>query len=499
MTRASTPTDIACRELVSQVRGLTGFDAAALDGRGATVSVHGIGGTGVTTLIEACRAIDATVVVRKGCWGPQTDDPTVGIALLVVDPTSSVAEEEKRAVEQLRVRFGIVALVCTKIDAFWEWPRILRDHRALLDPHHRLPVFAVSSTAALAGAVDDSGIPALLAWITEHLGAPDELRSARAQVAAALGAVEHAEAELTAQTGPAATESRVQQLTARRRRLVESRDRGRADRLASARAGLTRARGETLAEVAAGTRALAAAATTRCRTVTAGTADDYANWLSGEMGVFGDQVDRATDERIVEVRAATMLGIDAGAADPDDPDPHAPDPTPTRPVPSGRRGGEDAILVLIGASTGLGVGRLIVAPMAGVQTLQWVSMPLTLILGVAVAAWVIRVRRTAALRSEIRAWSTDAISGHRNRLEHRAGMRLSGAEPRLISQVNRHYDRRARQLGAEVAEIDEALRATRAGPTQDQQTRLRRIRTLHRDLAGLSADLAGTDREAGAS
>ncbi|MFW0783082.1 hypothetical protein AAFP35_01055 [Gordonia sp. CPCC 206044] len=478
--------------LVHQVHELTGFDAETVAGTGLVVGVRGIGGTGVSTLVEACRAIDSSIPLREGHWGPRPDDAGVGIALMVVDPTSSVGDEEKRAVDELRGRFGIVALVCTKIDAFWEWPRRLREHRALLDPRQELPVFAVSPRVALAGAVEESGVRAVLDWVREHLAAPDDLRCARARVAAALGAVEYAEDELVRATDPRDAMQASDALTRRRRVLIESRDRGRVDRLASARAGLARARGESMADVATRSRALAAAATDRSDAITPGAVDDYVGWLTGELATLRERVDQAVDDRIEEVRAAALVGVDDTAGGPDlgDADDRDPDPPALRPVPTGRRGGEDALLVLLGASTGVGVGRLIVTPMAAVHTLQWISMPLTLLLGVAVATWVIRVRRTTALRGEMRSWSSDAIVTARGRLEHRVGLRLSAAEPRLVSQITRHHDRRARSVTAEIAEIDENLRDLRSGDaTKAEQDRLRLVRTARRDLAAFATAL----------
>ncbi|MGC4962782.1 hypothetical protein [Gordonia sp. DT101] len=499
MTAPSAP---SVPDAVSRVRGLTGFDAAAVTGNGTGVAVYGIGGTGVTSLIEACRAVDPTSPTAVGRWDRNADDTSVGIALMVVDPSSSIGDEEKQAVDELRSRFGIVALVGSKIDAFWDWPRILRAHRALLDPFEQLPVFAVSaavalSGAALSGAPDESGVRALMAWITECLAAPPDVRRERARVAAALGAVEHTLDELTRATDPDA--ATVDRLADRRRALLESRDRGRADRLAAARAGLARARSESLADVAAGTRGLAAAATARSTTLKRASVDGYVRWLTDEVAALRNRVDHATDERIDEVRAATLVGIEAQVdAEPRaDPDDRAPDPPFGRAVPSGRRGGEDVLLVLIGASTGLGVGRLIVAPMASVQTLQWVSMPLTLLLGVAVATLVIRVRRTAALRADLRGWSTDALNETRGRLEHRVGLRLAAAEPHLASQVTRVHERRSRQVSAEVAEIDVRLRDLRSGSaTRDRRDQLGRLRGTHHELVTLAQAQAQAQAQA---
>lgn len=474
---------VAVADVAAAVAELTGVDPTPRGAGGGTdVAVFGIGGTGVSTLLEACRRMDPEVAMAAGRWGARADDAAVGVALLVVDPTSSVGAEERAAVDELRRRFGIVALVCTKIDAFWEWPRTLRAHRVTLDPREELPVFAVSSTLALSPDATESGVGDLLEWIAAEMRAPSVERRERARAGATLAALAQMEDELRDGDGRVDDPA---DLAARRRVVVESRDRGRADRLVAVRAGLARVRSETFADIAGGTRALAAEATARSAGVSARGRDEFAGWLTGQTIALRARVDEATDERLDEVEAAALLGIEAAAPQP------APvgdaGPPFDRPLPPLRRSGEDLLLVLIGASTGLGLGRLIVAPMASVQTLQWVSMPLTLALGVVVAVLVIRVRRSAAVRAELRSWSSDVLNETRGRLEHRVGTRVAAAESHLTSQVTRFHERRARQAMADVAAIDDQLRALRTGaagqPTRD---RLARVRALRADLTRAS-------------
>lgn len=464
--------------LLADVHELTGYDAAALPGTGVATAVFGVGSTGVTSLVEACRRADPAAQIAEGRWGRGPDDAAIGIALMVVDPTSSVGQQERRALDELRSRFGVVALVCTKIDAFWDWPRILRTHRSVLDPHELLPVFAVSATVG-------AGIPAILEWIADQVSESVEVRQERAQLAAALGAIEHM---VGGPEDPMGSGTQTDVLARRRRFLVESRDRGRGDRLAAGRAGLARARGRSLAEVATGARALATAGVARCAALRSGEVAAHAEWMSAQATALRDQVDAATEERIEQVRATTLVGIDGhdAAADLDAqaarPEP-APEPPFSRELPGPRGGAEGALLMLIGASTGVGVGRLIVAPMASVQTLQWISMPLTLLLGLAVAVWVTRVRRTATLRADMRAWTTDVVAETRSRLDHRVTSRVAAAEAPLAGQVARHYERRARHTVDAVEEIDNQMRELRSGSADaDHRARLARMHGLRRDL-----------------
>ena len=515
--------------LYAAVRELTGFDATALPGTGTAVAVTGIGGTGVRTVIEACGELAPEIVTEPTGGGRRPADQRVGIALMVLDPSSSVGEEEKRLLYDLRSRFGIVALVCNKIDAFWDWPRIVRAHRAFLDPHEQLPVFAVSSVAALAGAADESGVGGLVDWMREMLAAPPDLRAERARVTTAIGAIDFQLEKLRRAAADAAPFENIDDLTRRRRVLVESRDRGRVDRLGSVRAGLARVRTESAGATQDGIRALSATASARCSTLTARTVDDYVDWLAREGDDLTVRIDQAAQDGIGEVASTALIGTDV--AEPNQPDPSQPDPnrhdaeptsdpadtagqffdepllsssdatptpsTPTpfqREVPTGRRGAEDVLMVVVGASSGLGLGRLIVTPMAQVQTLQWISMPLTLILGVAVAGLVIRVRRAATLRNEMRSWTSDALAEIRARIDQRVSMRIGAAEPRMTGQLGRFHERRTRQLSEQITALDDRIRAVRSGSVpRNVSESASRARDLHRMLDRRARALMGED------
>lgn len=505
--------------LLRQVAGLTGFDSCHLDGTATGVAVVGVGGVGVRSLVEACRLVAPDLAVTARQPG---ETLTAGVGILVVDPSSSIGDEEVAMMARLRATVGTVALVCTKIDAFWEWPRILRAHRRLVDPAEQVPVFAVSSAAALAGATDESGVDELTGWVREALSAPTALRTERARVSAAQGAVDQLLIDRARAAGDGAAERDAAGLDAgtdsadtgallqRRRVLLGARDRGRVDRLAAVRTGLARTRSRSLADAQQSARSLTAEALRRCADVRAGDVEAHAAWLRQAVADMAAGVEQRTTERLDETASSAQIGLDGGdGADADAASaghagdtgalaaaPHRAEGTGAgqtqRPLPTGRRG-EDALLVLIGASTGLGIGRLVVAPMASVHTLQWISMPLTLVLGVAVAIWVIRVRRASVHRGELRTWSAEVITDARTRLERDIGLRVTTAESQMTGRIGRYYERRARQATDEVAAIDDRLRRMRDPDV------IRAERQQRADLAGradaLRTALAERSRE----
>lgn len=485
-----------------QVRELTGFDADTVN-PGSAIVVAGVG-PGVADVVAACAAMAPDLPIAP--WStttvsganPAGANPTSGVGVMVIDPAADIDDHDITLFTQLWTEHGTVALVCTGIDAFWEWPRRLRAARAVLDPEQHVPVFAVSSAAALAGAADESGIDELLAWLRAVRAEPDALRIERARIGACVAALDEAcraadgrepegldPEELNPEAlNPKALNPKAlnperldpEELVRRRRILVATRDRGRTDRLAAVRSGMAGVRVASVADVQAGMRALAAASMTRCAQ---GGPDELAahpQWLATEIERIGERVEAVTNDRLDEVAATALLGVDGVDAERVVPSISQP-VMAHRPPPTGRRGAEDALLMLLGASTGVGIGRLAVVPMASVHTLQWISMPLTLVLGVAVAAWVIRVRRAAVRRGDLRGWSGEVLAEARGRCEQRVVARVAAAESRVAGQITRHHDRRVRQVAADVAEIDgqlHALRNPRADPAGHEH--LRRLR-----------------------
>ncbi|MDL9935155.1 hypothetical protein QSJ18_00190 [Gordonia sp. ABSL1-1] len=443
---------------------------------GSRVLIVGAEGVGVRTLVAACAELDDRLELivgpdesRSAAVGVADG---VGVAVFVVDPMSAVGEEERRRLAALRAAYGTVGVVCAKIDAFWDWPRIARAHRDALDPSGALPIFAVSALAARAGEPTGSGIPDLVAWLREELDAPLAQRRAEAASAAARSSVD----DLLAEESTDRDGTMIADLQRRRRALVENRDRGRADRLAAVRAGLTRARAETVTQVQHGLQAIAA------RMAEAPAIADPEQMLRNELGLLSAEVSRTLSDRIDEVGATALLGLGGvtGASAASDTGVQIGDP---RPIRDGRgRGAEDALMVVIGASTGLGVGRLIVAPMASVHTLQWISMPLTLVLGVAVAVAVIRTRRSSSTRTEVRAWLRDALADARIRADREVGLRVGAAETGLCGQITRSYDRNIRLTAAAVADLDGEMRRIR-NAAADRRLRLDQARDLHRQLS----------------
>ncbi|GAC50481.1 hypothetical protein GOACH_25_00170 [Gordonia aichiensis NBRC 108223] len=421
---------------------------------GGRVVVAAAGGVDVEALVEACREVGASrgaPTIDFVGFDSDHGHAATSAAVFVIDPASAVVDDEEIAVlHELTAAVGNVALVCGRIESFWDWPRIVRGYRAELDPDELLPVFAVSATAALAGAVDESGIGDLIEWFSTPASA----------VGDGVAAGTPTPAGEVMSVGDA--RMRADALATRRARLLAQRDRGRSDRLASLRAGIVRVRAQSSADIATRVRELAAGAEHRSNAVTNADVEATATWLDREIAGLVADIDAVTHARLDAVASSTLVGLDVD----DPPVQRADEPMGTRrDVPSGRRTGEDAMVLVIGASTGIGIGRLAVAPLASVHTLQWISMPAALLLGLAVAVWVIRMRRAATTRAQVRTWVGEVLADARTRVERRVAMVLSEAESRIGGQLLRAYERQGRRIADEVAEIDERLRELRTAVT----------------------------------
>lgn len=446
------------RDVVARVAQLTGIDVSAADS--ADVVVAGIGRVGASSVSRVLQA--GGIGVRDlGAGGSRA-----AVAILVLDPSSGVADPEAALLEQLHAEASMVAIVCNKIDAFWDWPTLLKANRALLDPDGRLPIFAVSAAAALAGHHAESGFAELIAWLHEQLAPvarPERLATAVAE--RELG-------ELIDELASRDRDDPAAGLLAERAAAIGARDRGRLDRLAALRGGASRIRGGVIAELNVGARALSNEAGARAAALPRSGADDLAGWLSAQLGGLRDRNHSRAADEIDALEARTMLGLEES-------DPAGPagrlHPAPMPPLPSPRRGAEEALLVVFGASAGLGLGRLVVTPMSGVDTLQWISMPLTLIVGVVIAIGLVRLRRLSNLRTAMGSWAQGAITDTRSTVEQEVSRQLLTAESVIGGRLTRFYERRAHLAAERVAELDRQIRDRRRAATADRQADIERL------------------------
>ncbi len=460
-----------------EIHTLTGVDASALPVPGRSVVVAGSGGAGVSSVLAACAQLAPHLEIAE--WrGTRTTEsgtahPGPAVALLVVDPSSGAGEEETQLLAALRREAGVVAVVCNKIDAYWDWPTALRRIRSVLDPAGRLPLFAVAATSG-------TGIGGLTGWLTAVTSSSGRVRRRVRQAGVALAAADAAGAPpLDDRTG------RLGDLTERRRRIVAGRDRGRTERLAAARFECAAARSEVLDELGVTIRTLAAAAEARCDGIGAHEVPVYRAWLDTQLASAVIHIDRAVAARFTEAAAVSLAGLGsapvvaAGAAR----------VVSTAPVTAAgpRRGAEDAVFGLLGVSTGFGVGRAVASgasAMGAGPAVGWALTPLTVVVGLAIAVWVIGVRRTSAVRAQVRTVTATALAELRITCERHVAARSTSTELEVAGQIARHHDRLVRETTRRVAALDIEIGRCRE-PAADP-ARQRAVRALADRLAVLA-------------
>ena len=472
-------------ETIAEIRSVTGLDVSELATPGRTGTVAGVGGTGVSSLISACTQVAPHLELRE--WQDGSDaDPHPAVAILVVDPSAAVGEEEVALLAALRREAGVVAVVCNKIDVYWDWPMMLRRIRSVLDPAGRLPLFGVTATAG------GTGIAALTEWLTTVTSAPAGTRYRLRQSGVALAAVD------AAGTPPPDESVRLRDLGEQRRRTVAGRDRGRAERYAAARIEFASARAEVIEELGATVRSLATAADARCDRVERHEVPAYRKWLDAQLASAAGRFAEASVARLTEAAAVSLAGI-GPRLNVAPPAVRAVSPpagrgvsTPPVTMAGPRRGAEDALFALLGVSTGFGVGRAIAAGVSAIgggsmgagSAVAWALTPLTVVTGLAIALWVIGVRRTSAARTQLRAATASALAELRATCERLVVARSSALELEVTGHIARHYDRLARDTARRAAAIDAEIGRLRS-PAADP-ARLRSARALADRLAVLA-------------
>jgi hypothetical protein len=465
------------RAVLTRVSELTGTGFADVDS--GVVLVAGIGRVGVSSVGAALRAAGMSVRERSGEHSDVDDATASGkaaVALLILDPSSGVATPEVDLLRELSNSASIVALVCNKIDAFWDWPTLLKANRQILDPHGRRPIFAVSAAAALAGHLPESGFDALTEWLSEQLDPADRPeRLATVAAERALDAFINELARPDHSVDPAAGP------LSERAAIAGTRDRGRLDRMAALRGGAGQLRGDVLGALGVASRAIAAQASDAAARMGRSGAPAFAHWLEGELAQLRSRTLAHLDDELEGLQARTLLGLEHA-------DPVAvsrsPEPLTMPAPPTPRSGAEEALLVVFGASAGLGLGRLVVTPMASVDTLQWIAMPLTLVLGVVIAVAMVRVRRLSMLRGAMASWAQDAVGDARTQIDQEVARRVLSAESVIGGRLTRYYERRTQASAGRIAELDRDIR------------RLRQAAVARRDsdLARLAAAVEARDR-----
>jgi len=415
--------------------------------------------------VVAVRGIDATSVVDAlASLDPVTDAPDgAAVVVMVLDDSSVLGRDELAALDAASADVERVVFVFAGFARHPERDAMRARDEALLRAHSsRFADVRVLDTP------DD-----LTAVVREALAADPAAIADRNARRAAHSLVERTCRRITetARATRDGSDAATAELRARKARLLAMRDGGRAERLAQLRGDVQRARIDLLHTAGSLVRAVSVAL--RADIDRAGRRDlpalpERMNELAG--GAATD-LDTVVDRRLAELvgRAGTDL-LPPAPFPPSDPLP-APEPR--------HRGIEDRMMVIVGASAGVGLGRLAVAPLAMVPALDIATIPITLTLGGAAAWWLAGARRLVADRAHLRQWASDSTAHLRSQLEQRVLGRILETEAVVSARVV--ADSRTAALA-----VDEELAGVDAEARRLASERSGRVASCERDRAALA-------------
>lgn len=419
--------------------------------------------------------------------------------LMVVDASGPFTRGELEFLHQLAERVETVTFALTKTDVHRGWREVLDADKALLAQHSprfadarffpvsaRLSALAAqASTAQLATTLRrQSGITELQAELQQlvadravMLGAANALRTLHSSLGAAASARQDHARVLRSGTGTA------EELRVRKKELMAQRRTGQRGWSLRLRAAVQHARVESTHDVA---RHIRATQTWFRSAVDAADRDALAR-LPAQLdpalatvaakvsAALAERVRRLSEQVLGELFTATELAALSAQSTRGEPVPLA-----IRPVEKRQSGSEDRLMVVAGASGGLGLGRLALMPLALVPGLNLALVPLTLGLGAGAAWWMARTRGQLADKAHVKQWSGEVLAEARSSLDQLVAEQLIDAEHQLSAALDE-------ALATRVEQIDEELRAVDAALRLDASARAEQLQLCERELAALTA------------
>ncbi|WP_308163337.1 hypothetical protein [Nocardia alni] len=411
------------------------------------------------------------------------------VALVLLDAGAALGASTLGAVARLHSGNTRILFAMNGIHAHPDWRAVLQRNTALLTPAlgadpRIVPVSGRLAVAARgsgdATLLDRSGLAQLHTQLTAAVGAspgPGRLAAVLSRVLAdTRQRIHDQETELDA--GAAVGRLRQERAT-----LLAGRDGGRAQAMGELRNRMHLARVDLLHEAGARIRALNATARTEVDKLGRAGARTYPERLQQSVSELTGQLDGVLTYRLGELTRQLEAAVGTrSAATPFVPPRLRTDPAPRLgPDPEPRhRGVEDHLMIALGASGGFGLGRLAVAPLTLVPALNYATIPMSLLLGAAVAYWVVRARARIADRAHLRQWVSDALVNVKAQLEQRVTTALVEAESQFTDLLVRVTTARVVDNDRQIADLESQVR-------QLNSSRPAQLAACRRDLELLEA------------
>ncbi|WP_024795678.1 hypothetical protein [Tomitella biformata] len=147
---------------------------------------------------------------------------------------------------------------------------------------------------------------------------------------------------------------------------------------------------------------------------------------------------------------------------------------------------EDRLMIVMGASGGLGLGRLLTTPLQVVGLPEVLAVPIMLVVGAALAWWIVRARANAGDRQRMRHWAGEAIAEFKARWERTLAQRALDAEAAAVGMLGEEHARVVQETDRRLAELETRLSRLgreREGKAAAVHTRVAQAERLRAALA----------------
>lgn len=456
--------------------------AAGRTAKPTGVFVTGTSGSGVTS-IEA--------ELDSAAGSPMERAPDVASAAVVLFVLDASAPLGRRALTDLApaLESTPTGLLVNKTDVHRDWrevQRMVAESIAEFVPRS-VDVSFWPTSAKLAErsriAIDrrmqsvlaeESGIPEVLRFVERGLSQSREVLREYKYHAAVHDAAAGARREIVNKARAVTSASTTTSLRAERARLADIRDRTRAERSAALRNRLQLARSEVVHDINESIREFASSARESIDSADRAELRQLHQDLGRRLRLAAEGVDERLTERLQAVDTELELSADL---------PEFSMPVVDQAVPvERRRGVEDKMMILVGASAGVGLGRIVVSPMTMVPALDLAVIPVSLLFGALCAWWLVGSRKLVADRAHLRTWVVDAAAGVKSTIEQAALARILGAEAALTAAVHAFSRAEGESAASELERVEAELRAA-------AEHRAAVLAACDRDLATLDRGL----------
>lgn len=442
-----------------------GADLVAAERRAAPrgVFVTGTPGSGVSavgTELDALAGDVAGVTLHHA-----TDAASAAVVVFVIDASAPLG---RRALADLApvLESTAVAILVNKTDVHRDWREVHRSVSQAVEEYVPRSVdvsfwptsakLAERSRIAVDGEVraaliEESGLEDVLRYLVYALEQPPALLRERKYNAAVHVAAAGARREIVAKARAVTSGANTVDLRAERSRLTDIRDRARTDRAAVLRSRMQLARSQVAHDVGEAARVFATKARDAIDSANSAELSHLQKHLGEQLRHTVIGVEDRLDDRLRAIDADLGLAAEL---------PPRPESTVSPADPSPRsRGVEDKMMIVVGASAGVGLGRIAVSPVSMVPALDITVIPVSLVLGALCAWWLVRSRKLVADRTHLRTWVGEAAVAARSSSEQSSLARILTAEQLYTAAAHETSLSASTAAESELERVEAELRA----------------------------------------